>query len=118
MLSTINRNTGFTPNMMMLGREVMLPVDLMFGQSQTEGNMSSTDYVVKLQQILRQVHTLARETLQSSQEWQKGDYDLCLRVTTYEVGDIVYVLDSARKIGLSPKLKPVWKGPNVISKDL
>ena len=29
--STINRNIGFTPNLMMLGREVMLPIDLMIG---------------------------------------------------------------------------------------
>ena len=28
----------------------------------------------------------------------------------------MYVLDSARKIGISPKLQPVWKGPYVISK--
>ena len=27
--STVNRNTGFTPNLMMLGREVILPVNLM-----------------------------------------------------------------------------------------
>ena len=34
----------------------------------------------------------------------------------YEIGDLVYVLDSARKIGISPKLQPVWKGPYNISK--
>ena len=106
--STINRHTGFTPNMMILGREVMLPVDLMFGSIGQE-ETTSAEYVTKLQQILRQVHTLARESLQSSQERQKRDYDLKLKV-------IVYVLDLARKIGISPKLQPVWKGPYVISK--
>ena len=30
-LSTINRNIGFTPNLMMLGREVKLLIDLMTG---------------------------------------------------------------------------------------
>ena len=113
--STVNRHTGFTPNMMMLGREVMLPVDLMFGSIGQE-ETTSAEYVTKLQQILRQVHTLARESLQSSQERQKRDYDLKLKVTTYEIGDLVYVLDSARKIGISPKLQPEWKGPYVISK--
>ena len=93
----------------------MLPVDLMFG-SLSQEETTSAEYVMKLQQILRQVHTLARESLQSSQERQKRDYDLKLNVTTYEIGDLVYVLDSARKIGISPKLQPVWKGPYVISK--
>ena len=31
MRETVNRNTGFTPNMMMLGREVMMSLDLMSG---------------------------------------------------------------------------------------
>ena len=93
----------------------MLPVDLMFG-SLSQKETTSAEYVTRLQQILRQVHTLARESLQSSQERQKRDYDLKLKVTTYEIGDLVYVLDSARKIGISPKLQPVWKGPYVIYK--
>ena len=29
--ATVNRSTGFTPNGMMLGREVMMPLDLMSG---------------------------------------------------------------------------------------
>ena len=53
--------------MMMLGREVMLPVDLMFG-SLIQEETTSAEYVAKLQQILRQVPTLARESLQSTQE--------------------------------------------------
>ena len=73
--STINRHTGFTPNMMILGREVMLPVDLMFGSISQE-ETTSAEYVTKLQQILCQVHTLARESLQSSQERQKGTMTL------------------------------------------
>ena len=52
--------------MMMLGREVMFPVDLMFG-SICQEEKTSAEYVTKLQQILHQVHTLARESLQSMQ---------------------------------------------------
>ena len=37
-------------------------------------------------------------------------------MTTYEIGDLVYVLDSAKKIGINPKLQLVWKGPYMISK--
>ena len=29
--SSVNRSTGYTPNMMMLGREIGLPAELMFG---------------------------------------------------------------------------------------
>ena len=37
-------------------------------------------------------------------------------MTMHEIGDLVYVLDSARKIVISPKLQPVWKVPFVIFK--
>ena len=29
--STVNRQTGFTPNFLMLGREIVQPIDIMFG---------------------------------------------------------------------------------------
>ena len=59
----------------MLGGEVMLPVNLTFGSLYQE-ETTSKEYVTRLQQILHQVHTLARESLQSSQERQKRDYVL------------------------------------------
>ena len=99
---------------MMLGREVLLPVNLMIGESETHDRMFPAEYVNKLQHIMKQVHTLARENLLSSQMWQKRDYDMKLKVVSYEVGDLVYVIDSAKKTGVSPKLQPVWKGPYVI----
>ena len=111
--STINRNIGFTPNLMMLGREVMLPIDLMIGGLEQKYD-SAAEYVVKLKTILKQVHTLARDTLESSQMRQKRDYDLKLKTQSYEAGDLVYKLDSAKKVGQSPKLQKVWKGPYLV----
>ena len=60
---------------------------------------------------MNQVHSLAREKLVSYQKSQQRDYDLKLKVNTYEVGYLVYVLDSAEKVGLSPKLQ---KGPMLV----
>ena len=77
---------------------------------------SPAEYVTKLQKILYRAHELAREQLQSSQIRQKRDYDVKLQVNTYNVGDLVYVLNSAKRIGVSPKLQFIWKGPYVVSK--
>ena len=115
--STINRNTGFTPNLRMLGHEVILPVNLMIGIAEGE-NKTPAEYVLKLRTILNKVHTLARENLVSTQMRQKKDYDLRLKENTYEVGDLVYSLDSARKIGQSSKLQQIWKGPMLVTKVL
>ena len=111
--STVNRQTGFTPNLMMLGREVMLPVHLLIGEIETQG-LAPAEYVKRLRSVLRNVHTLARDKLESSQCRQKRDYDLRLKTNTYEPRDIVYQLDSAKKVGQSSKLWQVWKGPLLV----
>ena len=116
--SIVNRNTGFTPNLMMLGREVILPVNIMIGITGEGKNKTPAEYVLKLRTILNKVHTLAREILVSTQMRQKKDYDLRLKENTYEVGDLVYLLDSARKIGQSSKLQQIWKGPTLVTKVL
>ena len=74
--STVNLRTGFTPNMMMLGREILLPVDLMLGVDKEKLNTSSAEYVDRLRKMLQKVHTLASEILLSTQMSQKRDYDL------------------------------------------
>ena len=111
--STINQNTGFTPNLMMLGHEVILPVNLMIGITEEGENKTPAEYVLKLRTIF---HTLARENLVSTQMRQKKDYDMRLKENTYEVGDLVYLLYSARKIGQSSKLQQILKGPMLVTK--
>ena len=113
--STVHSNTGFTPNMMMLGREVLQPIELMTGVA--ESTQSSTDpasYVEGLVEILPRIHDLARRNLQSSQMRQKRDYDLRLKARRYQVGDLVYKIDSSTKVGQSAKLRPIWRGPLLV----
>ena len=113
--STINRQTGFTPNMMMYGREVVHPADLMLGTFSSRPHYASAaPYVKDLRHNLEKVHARARLHLESSQARQKKDYDFKLRENRYQVGDVVYQLDSSRKKGQSPKLKPIWKGPFLV----
>ena len=115
--ATIHRRTGFSANMMMYGRELIQPVGLMFG---TFSNRQSYDnvgqYVHHLRKGLETVHALARQHLESSQALQKKDHNFKLKQKMYEMGDLVYQLDSATKVGQSSKLKPVWKGPFLIIK--
>jgi len=45
--STVNRSKGLTPNMIMLGREVCLPVNLMLGSSSPDiRHLSPREYVI------------------------------------------------------------------------
>ena len=57
---------------------------------------------------------MVQKTLGASQIWQKRDYDLHAQPSRYEVGDVVLLANSARKVGVCPKLAPLWKGPYVV----
>jgi hypothetical protein len=114
--STVNRQIGYTPNQMMLGREVRQPIEIMLGTaSLNTSHAAPPDYVQQLQQVLQKTHELARCNLQSTQKRQKRDYDIKLSSTLYQKGDLVYKLDSSTKVGQSSKLKPVWKGPLLVT---
>jgi hypothetical protein len=84
-----------------------------------EGNQTPSEpstYVEKLQAILPRIHDLARRNLQSSQMRQKRDYDLKLSRHSYQLGDLVYKIDSTSKVGQSAKLKQMWRGPLLVIK--
>ena len=112
---TPHSSTGFSPNMMMLGREVYMPEDLAAaGRAWCAESEAPETYVEKLQLT----HDLAREHLKEAQERQKRDHDLHAGSHLYHTGDLVYIKDSTRKKGQSPKLQRLWTGPAVIVRPL
>ena len=115
--SVPNRQTGFTPNMLMLGREVRHPADLLFGVETAEVT-SMPEFVTKMQERFRRIHDLVREKLKTSQVRQKKVYDQHLRQATYQVGDVVYRRNDVSKKGQSKKLAAAWKGPFLIQEVL
>lgn len=116
--SCVNRSTGFTPNMLMLGREITQPVDLVYPL--TLARHSDKDLDQYLAELIRNIciaHETARDTLKTTQSIMKRNYDLKILEKPYRVGDIVYVLDTATVKGKCRKLTPPWKGPGLIVKN-
>ncbi|CAC5383703.1 unnamed protein product [Mytilus coruscus] len=68
--ATENRQTGFTPNVMMLGREVFHPIDLMLRTSRDTAK-DPPEYIKQLTETLYQVHELARVT-ESTEKTEEG----------------------------------------------
>ena len=110
---SVNRHTGYTPNKMMLGREINQPADLMF---RTPENTVETEeeFVTELQEAMVSAHETTRKTLQTAQMRMKRDYDVKVLQREFQVGDLVYVLDSATTKGVNKKLTAPWKGPAVV----
>jgi hypothetical protein len=116
MRCTVNRSTGFTPNRLMLGREVCQPLEIMTGEHPQRACVNS--YLADLDKAMRTAHEKARQALREQQRRQKRDYSNRTCEAVYGVGDAVYLANSATKIGQSRKLAPLWKGPLVVTKVL
>lgn len=112
--SSENIHTGFTPNKLMLGREVNVPTDLVFRPPEPAKVVDHEDYVTRLQESIRTAHEVARDVLKTQQVHMKRDYDIKIHAREYAMGDFVYVLDSAKTKGRSKKLDPPWKGPGIV----
>ena len=109
--SSKHEATKKTPNLVFLGRETDLPVDLLYPPPPTEEQSPSDEYVQVLQQKLQAVHELARNSLLEAGQRQKLAYDRRVSKHTYKVGDAVWVRTYAKPKGLSRKLQLRWDGP-------
>ena len=111
--SAVNRTTGFTPNLLMLGREVRTPVELMFPGAPTEKE-EVEEFIEKMRDSFLKAHETARKTLKVVLKRSKKLYDLKTRKTEFNKGDVVYVLNQSTGKGEAKKLNPKWQGPGVI----
>ena len=108
-----SRSTGYSANMLMLGRETIQPVDLMLGLS-NQTPKSTSAWVTSLAENLSNANRSAREAIVLAQYRQKRDYDLNVLEYKYNVGDVVYLRDTSIKIGVSSKLRQPFIGPYLV----
>ena len=110
-----NRATGFSANMLMLGHEVIQPIDVLFGAAlKGESAEEPGPYLKHLRESLREIHSMAASKLRSQMQYQKCTYDLRLQEHHYEVGDFMFRHRDACKVGSSKKLNSIWMGPLVV----
>ena len=109
---TVHPSTGFTPNYLMLGREVTLPSDLLFPYHAAE-ELNPVEYVQDMQKRLTDCYHRARQHLKSASKSQKKIYDTRVVEHSYSIGDIVYKRNPRFK-----KLELPWLGPFVIQQCL
>ncbi|XP_033103186.1 uncharacterized protein LOC117105992 [Anneissia japonica] len=114
---TPQESTGETPNMMVLGREVALPLDLMLPTTGATDIEVKTDYVEQRRTRIRAAQR-ARQVLKLSARRQKRTYDQKASRQELTEGQFVWLYNSAKTIGKSPKLQCRWQGPYAVVKKL
>lgn len=117
--SSVHDSTYTTPSMMTFGREIRLPIDLIFGHPEREDSEQAygSQYASQLSEKINEVHEFPRSRLRIASNAIKRNYDIQANLFEFNVGDPVWFFDPTRKVGLNPKLQRPWKGPfKVISK--
>ena len=98
----------------MLGREVDLLLDLLYGFTQEEAT-EALGYSPKLRQKMEQAHDIPRKHKKSA-VYQRCNYDHKAHNAGYSRGNVVMARVHSRKMGVSPKLQPKWDGPYIVTK--
>ena len=116
--ATPHESTKMTPNMLMLGREVSMPLDIQIGLAPEMETQEETEYAEELRIRLENAYLAARENLGVSAERQKRYYDLKALDQPYSIGDLAWLINKSRRKGRCPKLQKKWLGPVVVEQKL
>ena len=116
--SSVHSSTGFTPNMMTLGRETLLSLQAVIGLPHENVECTASEYVRNQQSRWKEVHEIARKSLKVKTQYPKRKYDVKAKKTTIPIEMSVLVHDPSRKVGVCPKLTSIWKGPYVVAQKI
>ena len=117
--SSVQESTGYSPSLMMLGREVQLPIDLLYGRPPTEESVTSHHkYVANFKENMWKIHETARNQMKVASDRQKRHYDHRSNMYQYFIGDPVCLQILTKVKGRSPKLQDRWDGPYLVIKVL
>eukprot|EP00731_Ephydatia_muelleri_P025679 Em0017g762a len=114
--TSIHETTKATPFSVMFGREVQLPIDIMFGKPLGVTTTSTLEYARALEQRLVAAYEHVREHLGIEQRRHKQPYDRKVEGKPYKEGDSVWLYCPAVPQGHSKKLHACWKGPYTVAK--
>ena len=111
--SSEHETTGMSPNILMLGREVSTPLDLMFELPQLIRPIPNNQWVWELRDRIESAHALVREYTQQAMHRQKQIHDMRMSYETFTIGDQVFVYFPVKKIGTSSKFTSFWLVENI-----
>ncbi len=115
--TSVQETTRSTPFSLMFGREVKLPIDLMFPLPE-QPPTSHTQYARLLKDHLQTSYEQVRKHMGVQQRRQKEVFDIKPGGAGYKVGDLVWMHSPAVPCEHSRKLHRPWQGPFVVRKEI
>jgi len=107
--------THYSPNFLVYGREIRMPLDILYGSSDISQGVTQDEYAEQLIQC--QPYKLVCDHMKLLSVRMKH-YDSKVKDIDFYVGDWVWVYSPRRYIGRSPKWSRQYGGPFLIEKDI
>ena len=114
--SAVQTSTGFTTHFLMYGREMRLPIDIVYRSPNQ--NVSRSQYAQEVRNTLQTAYSAAHVKLLVAHKRQKDYYDRRTQGTRYSVGDSVWHWSPVPKKSVAQKFHEPWAGPFEVSKRL
>ncbi len=119
--SQISKPRKMTPSMVMMGRQLKLPIDRALQQKPSEDYEADREKMLEFPTSMNQIFEFVKAQMRQAQEANKVYYDEKRRPFEFEVGDLVLVRNHQKSDateGIAKKLLQKWIGPfKVISKN-
>jgi len=108
---TVHKVTQVTPNMAMLGREVLFPTTLIARPPEEPIN-TTVPFVESFKNSMRQAHEQVRAATKSTARTQKSYFDKYVKGPPFHVGQLVWLYWPLPKLRQkNKKLARLWTGP-------
>ena len=114
--SAVQVSTGYTPYFLLYGREMRLPLDVIYRPP--ERDQPRTDYAIEVRKTLDQAYKVARDHPQLAHKRQKDYYNRRTRGKRFKQGESVWIHTPVIEKGVAPKLNEPWTKPFKLKKQL
>lgn len=115
--TSVHATTGYSPFRLMFGREVNLPIELMYGHPEKDQTTHS-EYASKLSSVFQSTYQFVRENCSQQQVRMKQNYDSRSRALDYTEGELVWLYNPHVHQRHCRKFHRPWDGPFKIIKKI
>ena len=116
--TSAHSTTGYTTFFLMFGRQVQMPIYLMYGKSPSDVTTSTSEYASSLRKWLKETYSHVRTRMSQKLDRQKDIYDEKVQGVPFKQNDVVWLHSTVVPWRCKRKIYRSCNGPFKVVKQL